>query len=507
MIKTKKLMVACIVFILITCCFSFKVQSQTTTSYLKTFEVDKDTYLKIPEINMQDTTVSYAYKNQGTEYQFNITLNKPLPSNIYSIPIETKGLTFYPQPPLDTELNLKEYDFVNSTHAIIKDEVAVYRPENVVNSLAVYKTNPVNGEIGKLYHIYAPLIIDAKGKNSYAKLEATENSLNIIINKTFLDSAVYPIIIDPTFGYTSIGTTTDTPSTEVTASKFQLSETGTVSSISVYLNALSGTVNAKTAIYADSTGLPQALIAESSEKTSINTSPTWQELTISQELEAGTYWLAVRTSGTHQLKYDSGASEQWQQSSTETYPALPDPFNRVTWKAQSRILSIYATYTTSATNPESVSAALNQPTNASTTTTFLNNFNYTPTIQGTDHFHNSSLIINGSIVASNSTALTNATINTIPYTFASNGTYLWNVQVYNSTHAVQATNNFTLTVGVYEAPEPTSTTTVTPTATTTTIGDLTTDEAAAIGLFFGLIALVLAVALPLAYRKKQGNND
>lgn len=507
MIKTKKLIIACIVFVLITCCFSFKVQSQTTTSYLKTFEVDKDTYLKIPEINIQDATVSYAYKNQGTEYQFNITLTKPLIGNSVSIPIETKGLEFYYQPPLDQELNLKEYDFVNSTHSIRKNQVIEYRPVNIVGSYAVYKTNPANSETGKLYHIYRPLIIDSKGASVWGQLEVTKTELKIIIDSKFLTTAVYPVIIDPTFGNTNVGATTlGGTNAYLVGGHFTCPEAGEATSLSVYLKYPDG--NLMGGVYGDNAGAPNALVGSASSSTAISGADGWQTVTITATLANAEYWLIWQTSSANPNRvYDSGDAND-NTAGLNTYGSFPSPFPSPAYG--NRLYSIYVTYTTSTpATSESLTVELNQPLNASTTTMFPNNFNYTPTLLGSDSFKNASLIINGSSVASNSSALSNATLNTIAYTFAENGTYLWNVQVYNSTHAVQATNNFTLTVGVYEAPEPTPTPTptATPTATTTTIGDLTTDEAAAIGLFFGLIALVLAVALPLAYRRKHQNDD
>ena len=101
---------------------------------------------------------------------------------------------------------------------------------------------------------------------------------------------------------------------------------------------------------------------------------------------------------------------------------------------------------------ETVSLVLNQPANASTINAFACNFNYTPTLVGSGSFQNASLFIDGVSVANNASAISNATLNTIAYTFAANGTYLWDVRVYNSTAGVFSSNgNFTVTVAVYVA--------------------------------------------------------
>jgi len=81
------------------------------------------------------------YKLGEKSIEYEIILKAKLPSNAYAFPISTKDLKFYYQPPLDEELNVTEYDFVNATHAIINGTVQTYRPENVVGSYAVYQSS------------------------------------------------------------------------------------------------------------------------------------------------------------------------------------------------------------------------------------------------------------------------------------------------------------------------------------------------------------------------------
>jgi hypothetical protein len=127
-----------------------------------------------------------------------------------------------------------------------------------------------------------------------------------------------------------------------------------------------------------------------------------------------------------------------------------------------------------------LTVTINTPVNATTVTAFNNSFTYIPVINGTnDYFIIAKLYINGTETsATNQTAIANDTSNTIQYSFTANGTYLWNVQVRNSTTVVFASANYTLNVSVYvPAPTPTpsptsepttaSTPTTTPTATST----------------------------------------
>jgi hypothetical protein len=108
------------------------------------------------------------------------------------------------------------------------------------------------------------------------------------------------------------------------------------------------------------------------------------------------------------------------------------------------------------------------PADGSTIATYNCNFTYRPTITGTDTFISAKLIINGTeTVAVNQTAILNAASNRISYTFSSNGTYVWNVQVQNSTNSIVSPVNFIITVAVPPEPTPTSTPTPTPAPTST----------------------------------------
>jgi len=170
-----------------------------------------DSVFKIPSFTVP--TASITSRSTTDLFQFNITLSRLVAINSISIAIETSNLAFYYQPPLNLELVGKEYEGwkINETHAFDdKGVLRNYRPLNVVGSYAVYSTTKRNNEYktGKLFHIYRPLLIDAKGKTSWAILNITKTALTITVNQTFLASATYPVIVDPTFGKTSIGGST-----------------------------------------------------------------------------------------------------------------------------------------------------------------------------------------------------------------------------------------------------------------------------------------------------------
>lgn len=141
-------------------------------------------------------------ENEGGGYEFEVILHEPPLSNVIELTLNTpKDLVFHYQP------------------ALTEEEIAegAFRPENVVGSYAVYHATKGNlhkgkGEAekykcGKAFHIYRPKIIDAKGNWIWGELNIdVENELmTITIDEKWLDEAIYPITVDPTFGYTEVG--------------------------------------------------------------------------------------------------------------------------------------------------------------------------------------------------------------------------------------------------------------------------------------------------------------
>jgi hypothetical protein len=131
-------------------------------------------------------------------FEFEWVLNKKPESNILKATIQTKGLDFFYQPePTQEEIN-----------------DGLLRPDNVIGSYAVYhktKKDNIVGDMeyktGKFCHIYRPKAIDKNGVETWCELNINEEAgeLTVTVPQEFLDNAVYPIIVDPTFGYTTLG--------------------------------------------------------------------------------------------------------------------------------------------------------------------------------------------------------------------------------------------------------------------------------------------------------------
>ena len=267
---------------------------------------------------------------------------KPL-TNKLEFTIQSKGFDFFYQPELTPE------------------EIAegAFRPENVVGSYAVYhstkgRLNDVYGKeykVGKAFHIYRPHIIDAEGKETWGILHIENGIYSVEIPQDFLDTAVYPIKSNDTFGFTGVGGTA-ADSDVRSGSKFSTTESGTVTSVSNYIKASAGTVQLALAIYSDSSGSPNALLAEDSGNSTVDTTAAWRTNNLSLSVSASAaYWL-IRwvgvTTNTASYYYDAGETNQRAFNASGTFETWPDPFGAPTFSA--RKVSIYATYTASASS-------------------------------------------------------------------------------------------------------------------------------------------------------------
>jgi len=135
--------------------------------------------------------------NELGGFEFEVVLKEKPPTNQIILDIQAQRLRFSYQPPLTQE----------------EIDEGVVRPDNIVGSYAVYHATKKNNQYvtGKAFHIYRPMAIDAIDKKVRCDIQVDKSidptSLTITVPQQFLDEAVYPITIDPDFGYTSIGGT------------------------------------------------------------------------------------------------------------------------------------------------------------------------------------------------------------------------------------------------------------------------------------------------------------
>jgi len=329
---------------------------------------------------------SVATSTDGGGYNFDVLVKTKPASNIFSFNIETSNLDFFYQPPLnDPSSSPLPISFrrngegtgagCTETDCIDKDgKVITHRPENVVGSYAVYYKDGKSGDYtalggknymaGKAFHIYRPQIIDANGNKVWGELKVDEagGKLTVTIPQDFLDSAVYPVTIDPTFGKFNIGASTDNVSNHPVVAKAQSnpSLSGTLTGIGAYIDDnTTGNPQLAVAIYSDNAGVPQTRLASTETGTSITPAYTgWLTSTLSYSgITAGTaYWLGFK-SGVNGAgfanRYDTGTDQYYR----ATDMSWPDPFGG---SQGGEIYTIYAIY--SAATPTNVYYSVGQNT-------------------------------------------------------------------------------------------------------------------------------------------------
>lgn len=266
-------------------------------------------------------------------FEFDIELAKKPKTNKIEFSLNTKGVDFYYQPAL-TQQEI--------------DEGAI-RPENVVGSYAVYaseqKTNYVGGKeykTGKVGHIYRPKIYDASGAECWGVLSVDKEAgkLSVEIPQDFLDNAVYPVVIDPTFGYETAGGSTDLTSNKIRGSFFTGSN-GTVTSIAAYVNDfMNNSGNWKYGIYLKSDSSLNGYTDSTYRDGSVNAG--WKNINISSggTISATDYYLVGWADYTSTINFDTETNKGGYND--VTYGTFPNP---ASFTASNNKYSIYATYT------------------------------------------------------------------------------------------------------------------------------------------------------------------
>lgn len=312
-----------------------------------TVKPDRPLLSKKMEYREGDVT-AFIEPKSGTENEFDIdfTLHSRPDTNVFTYKIEgAEDFNFYYQPEL-TEEEIAE---------------GAERPENVVGSYAVYHKTKANHRVsdtnyatGKVFHIYRPKAIDANGLTIWVELKYQNGLLSVIIPPIFLKNASYPVVVDPTFGYTSLAATgaSLTGNTIRLSTTWTMPENGDVTQLTIQ-NANTAGVTLRPVIYNDSddtlvTAGAQASFAATADTTCGNASNEQQNAPISATLSASTnYDFGPWHSSTIRFCYDTGTHEL--RGDAFTYHATNPPSNPFVEDSTltSRNYAIYATYTAS----------------------------------------------------------------------------------------------------------------------------------------------------------------
>jgi hypothetical protein len=122
------------------------INTLTLSKYDAELKIDKVT-LEKATVNLYSVAADLITKEPAFD-EYEIVLSSKPKTNVFILPFTTKELVFYYQPPLNQELDPKEYDSITETEAFKDGKVAVSRPENVVGSYAVYHASKSGGVYG-----------------------------------------------------------------------------------------------------------------------------------------------------------------------------------------------------------------------------------------------------------------------------------------------------------------------------------------------------------------------
>jgi len=281
----------------------------------------------------------------GLEYEI-VLLKKPA-SNVFAWPVSTQALEWFFQPPL-------------TPFELLRGNV---RPPNVIGSYAVYHANMqplyrVGGDAakyqtGKAFHFYRPEAIDAVGRRVWLDVtyDPAGQTLRFTLDAAWLATAVYPVVIDPTVGYTTLGGSTDGTNNYQLANDVTAGTTGDANPGTAFVGcSTSGGNTGVLSVYVDGSASPngKARLAESAAITPTgvmgfrSAALTWTGIT------SGThYWLNWCSGANHSTAYDAGLTCFYDAGPSFPNGTSVDPYGTNDGNFDARV-SMYVDYTAAA---------------------------------------------------------------------------------------------------------------------------------------------------------------
>lgn len=245
----------------------------------------------------------------------------------------------------------ENYDFFYQPE-LTPEEIAegASRPPEIVGSYAVYhKTlkNHVVGQenyaTGKVMHIPRPQVWELGNEENkvWADLSYDAGQLCVTVPQDFLDKSAYPVRVDPTFGYTTIGASGfGSGTSRYKGMTGTTTHEGRLVSVSVYGYGSSAATDVKVAVYDMEANL---VYGNETAQTMPNTSTSsLYTFAVYGSLAGDTGYIAMSMmQNTGIIAYDAGGSSGYR--ATTAYGAWADP---VTWSASNTAerFSVYATY-------------------------------------------------------------------------------------------------------------------------------------------------------------------
>jgi hypothetical protein len=295
--------------------------------------------------------VHEVYKASNGNLEWEIVLPDKPTSGSLEFPILTSGLVYFYQDSICEISGCSRPDSVQNSYA-------VYHASQWGNITRINESDTLREEYGtgKMLHIYRPRAWDEKGKTVWGRIDidTIKSILTISIPLDFLNQAVYPIVIDPTFGYSSEPATRLTLSSSyaVLVNTHTASAGDVITSYSAFCADLANDdATGEVIAYSVDGGLPDSRIAEPIPLPSISGAiGQWYETaTVSQSMSDNVEYCVAIGNYANGLccYYDSGSGTGYSRSTT----GLADPWNSVGTGSQR--FGVYATYTVNGTGVES----------------------------------------------------------------------------------------------------------------------------------------------------------
>jgi hypothetical protein len=300
---------------------------------------------------IKDQTHRYYIDSNG-ELEYEIELAKKPQSNIINLSLTfPDGLEFFYQPPLT------EKQIAGGRH----------RSDNVIGSYAVYWNKSNNQyKTGKFCHIYRPKVTDADGKWTWAELSIVGRTLSITIDQTWLDNAVYPIIVDPTLGYNTVGASHVGNTAYAIGSNAQTDATGgTINSFHIAVYSIGTPATVKMVVYNTDQALSSHLptgktIVEQVSFTATVSNDSNAASSGTKTLSASTWYsiLFLPANSDTDIKYDTGSGANPGKYDCTYANEFTDPAG--TYQEDTDRYSVWIIYSASSETDINVSAVLEQ---------------------------------------------------------------------------------------------------------------------------------------------------
>lgn len=293
---------------------------------------------KTPTIKTEDNKIKWQ-GNKIEAYFYDIEPNEEHPEGGYEFEVVLKE---------KPENNIIQFSLID------KDIDYFYQDGGYVMCIKTPKTNWIGGKLyrtGKVGDILRPKIIDSVGKETYGTLNINKNEgiLSIEISQEFLNGAIYPVSVDPTFGYTTQPTGLEFPLKN--ALRWQIGTPvdgdGVVDSITFWVYSYTSGAVVKGAIYTYVAGLDNQIPSLSPQTEEWTANATgWHTLNFTNgpSVVNGTRYDICVWGGTQSIstRANNGSGSQSGRKDI-TYGDWPDPLTP-TWNDQTFLVGIYATY-------------------------------------------------------------------------------------------------------------------------------------------------------------------